>query len=73
MNKEIIMRLMMAAGEKAAKIRSETPNFSYHMFQTVVYAELAELIVKECIQIADEADCNWSGVSAVLKEHFGIE
>ena len=36
-------------------------------------SKFAEEIVKECIQIADDADCNWSGVSAVLKEHFGIE
>ena len=71
MKKEIIMRLMMAAGEKAAKVRSdfrqEGKEFPDHVFQTVFTAELCESIVREC--------CNQVTVNEALniKEHFGIE
>jgi hypothetical protein len=66
-------KMTAASDEKAAKIQSETPNFSDHMFQTVVYAELAESIVRECAMVASLEHHRGVDVAPAIMRHFGIE
>ena len=35
--------------------------------------KFAELIIKECVKVADEHDCNLSGNGGEILKHFGIE
>jgi len=40
------------------------------------WREFAELIVRECAEVADNADTfrqKWEGIGKYVKEHFGIE
>jgi len=49
------------------------------MFENTPYPELeylAELIVKECAEIADNADATrekWQSIGKFVREHFGVE
>ena len=41
-----------------------------------VFERFAELIVRECADVADSADAmrqKWEGIGKYVKEHFGIE
>lgn len=44
-------------------------------FEGVILGKFAELIIQECIQMADdfEWDINRSGLVSRMKEHFGVE
>ncbi len=35
--------------------------------------KFAELIVRECVMVADEHDCNLSGNGGEILKHFGVE
>jgi hypothetical protein len=35
--------------------------------------KFAELIVKECVEIANENDGTWHGSGVAIKKHFGVE
>ena len=40
------------------------------------YTKFAELIVRECAEIADNADATrekWEGIGKYVREHFGVE
>ena len=40
------------------------------------YKKFAELIVRECAEVADNADATrqkWEGIGKYVREHFGVE
>jgi len=72
---ERIQRLILAAQQEAAK---ETIQNSF-AYENLVYAKFAELIVRECADIAKHHVMNISTyadadfVDEQIKEHFGVE
>jgi hypothetical protein len=48
--------------------------FEYHTVTQTAFSpeKFAELIIKECAQIAEEVDGDWRARKCVL-EHFGVE
>ncbi len=37
------------------------------------FEKFAELIVNECVEIANENDGTWHGSGVAIKKHFGVE
>jgi hypothetical protein len=45
-------------------------------FETFDKEKFAELIVRECAEVADNADATrekWEGIGKYVREHFGVE
>ena len=58
--------------ERAEKYADD--NFKGEHFWTQAYeSKFAELIVRECIDIADEYDGVGSTIVSRIREHFGVE
>ena len=54
--------------------RDHVITYSEHL--EMHYAKFAELIVKECAEVADTADATrekWQSIGKFVKEHFGVE
>jgi hypothetical protein len=52
------------------------PQLGDKMYASIDLEKFAELIVKECAEIADNADATrekWQSIGKFVKEHFGVE
>lgn len=75
MNKRMI-ELYKEASEFAYKIckdEGRTGGPSDHIWNTLSTGKFAELIVEECVDIADEYDGVGITITEKIKKHFGVE
>ena len=68
---ERIKLLAEQAKEYAINRLDETGEL--HKYYDVYFEKFAELIVRECIDIADEYDGVGSTIVSRIKKHFGVE
>jgi hypothetical protein len=67
---ERIQQLAEQAGLYDEKSPNEVPEF------TVCFEKFAELLIKECAEIADNADATrekWQSIGKFVREHFGVQ
>jgi hypothetical protein len=74
---ERIQELAVQAKEYARSHVADCRRFGYYMeyneYELRFEKKFAELIVKECVGIADEYDGVGSTIVNRIKEHFGVE
>ena len=58
--------------EQATSIQGPTP-YNPLTFEVFDKEKFAELIVRECAEVANEHDCNLSGNAGEILNHFGVE
>ena len=70
-----IKELAEQAGIKYGKsfVYSTHSDLEGHSFSKDALAKFAALIVKECVNIADEYDGAGSTIVSRIKKHFGVE
>ena len=72
MNERIEKLAVQARAETYAHFDDET--FDWDVWHTVFQHKFAELIVRECADVAYKYNrCDWADVSKSIKEHFGVE
>jgi hypothetical protein len=62
--------------EQANKHSLSDVNRDSEFFHTIAMAKFAELIVRECAEVADNADATrekWQSIGKFVREHFGVE
>ena len=61
--------------EQATKYNSETGEFEPLFTNYIDFEKFAELIVAECISMADDFECdvNQRGLVDRMKQHFGVK
>lgn len=75
MNKQIV-EFDLQAKDYAAMELAESGQGGIARFNQLYRDKFAELIVKECAEVADNADATrekWQSIGKFVKEHFGVE
>jgi len=75
-----IKELSSRARDYAREYVADCKQYGYYMehneYDLQFEAKFAELIVKECAEIADNADATrekWQSIGKFVREHFGVQ